>query len=307
MGVKIHNVAQLLNAVTMVAPLLSLLRNCRKRGSKTPLALVLCKVMCVHIPISFAYHLTHALSRHSTCINILKSIDYFMVHITTLIPLLHPKVRQQRKCICILGHALSFWFLKDMFSVYPYVKFLAICSSTSHLVKEHRDYAFLTMCYGSIGFLLYVLDGWCIPYGHAMFHITLYPLFNNYHALLNSMKGENMTKPNINAHMVWEMFCKNPNELIISENGFVPEECMPWVQEKWRQFKEEYDAIHMEALSVYCKYSVATCNRVEFAKLAKYHVYARLLFMLQDRRMTKYHETIFEMVRPQDGHLDVPF
>lgn len=87
-NMKILNMPQFMNAITMIAPLCSFIRICKK--SARPLSKMLQHVMSVHLPISFSYHLLSALT-HSKLIPVLKYTDYALIHITTMVPLLHQR------------------------------------------------------------------------------------------------------------------------------------------------------------------------------------------------------------------------
>lgn len=107
---------------------------------------------------------------------------------------------------------------------------------------------------------------------------------------------------NINAMSVWEMFCKDQETL-----ADIPDEFMQWVQQKWRDFREQYDEIADSIYDAFKQYNVATDSRTEFAKLAAKHKHAKLLFALYDNKVDHVHKLILEMVRPVNGHLDTPF
>lgn len=112
------------------------------------------------------------------------------------------------------------------------------------------------------------------------------------------------TLTNISAASVWDMLCKDPSALSIDD---IPDEFMSWVEQKWKQLKDEYDAIFASVHDIFESLAACTSNRTEFAKQASKHENAKLLFMLYDRRMDDLHNCICQSIRPKDGHLDVPF
>lgn len=72
---------QVLNAVTMLSPLVALIVNCKKKRiyKRTP-----GKTLIVHIPISIAYHLSSALNVPMPITNKFKKADLALIHIYTV-------------------------------------------------------------------------------------------------------------------------------------------------------------------------------------------------------------------------------
>lgn len=109
---------------------------------------------------------------------------------------------------------------------------------------------------------------------------------------------------NINGQTVWAKFCENPDELVMDD---IPDEFMEWVQNKWTQYKHDFERIYLETLESFESIKASSTTRSEFGKLASNHKHSRLLFMMLDQRQQQLKKTICEMLRPCDGHLDAPF
>lgn len=70
--------SQLLNALTMISPLVALISGCKKKQIHRK---TIGKTLIIHIPISFAYHLSCALNGPIDTINTFKTADLSLIHI----------------------------------------------------------------------------------------------------------------------------------------------------------------------------------------------------------------------------------
>lgn len=109
----------------------------------------------------------------------------------------------------------------------------------------------------------------------------------------------------MNGLRVWEIFAGNPNELTL--NDCCPDEFLGWVKERWSTLHEKYNSILTEVTRRCEHLKEITSTRAEFAKLVKNEKHPKLFFHLVDGRMNDFHQAIVNLLRPQHGHLDIPF
>ena len=111
---------------------------------------------------------------------------------------------------------------------------------------------------------------------------------------------------NINALTVWHMFCNNTEELEMQDIS-IPDEFMQWTKDTWLEYKRSYDAIYKEVTSTYHSMNVAANSRADFGKMASNHKHSKLLFALLHGKEDRFKEIICDMLKPHNGHLNVPF
>lgn len=112
---------------------------------------------------------------------------------------------------------------------------------------------------------------------------------------------------NINAKEVWNMFCKNHDSIDDTVLAMIPDEFMKWVHDKWSSFHHMFHSIKTEYLCLHQVCKNSTYSRAEYAKLASKQKHPKLLFALFDGKVKAFDELICDMIRPINGHLDVPF
>lgn len=111
---------------------------------------------------------------------------------------------------------------------------------------------------------------------------------------------------NINAHTVWEMFCKNVSDLDLDTP--IPDEFMEWVKSKWCEFRRAYDEIYASAYAACRQYNPSVdTTRAEFAKQAAKHKLAKIIFSMYDNKYDHTDSLICEMIKPSNGQFDTPF
>lgn len=177
-------VPQLLNALTMVAPLFCLWRHRRKKSWYRP-------IMCLHIPTSVAYHVMLAfplLPVPHGFIWTFKALDFFFIHLMSLAS----RVDFGRKRH-IMGSALCHSILLLQSTAGGRDPVLAKCILMVHdnlhlLNVAKHDTRNMALAAGVATLSLYATDTtW--DYGHAVFHITLYWLFDTYFCIWQDQKG----------------------------------------------------------------------------------------------------------------------
>lgn len=169
-------VYQIVNAITMIAPLISLVKHRHKKGK-------LKSLMKVHIPISFIYHALCAFtSSPRTLILTLRSLDYFFIHLSGLCAA-KDLVSNKNINLSYLLHAYVLYKCVKHNIDMPYLKCIAITIDTFDIFRHHFQKASQAFCIGIVSTCLYINDG-KIPYGHAMFHVSLYWLFECYFDML---------------------------------------------------------------------------------------------------------------------------
>ncbi len=109
----------------------------------------------------------------------------------------------------------------------------------------------------------------------------------------------------MNGLRVWEIFANNPNELTLDD--CCPDEFLGWVKERWLTLHEKYNSILAEVKTSFNNYKKITSTRSEFAKLVTNEKYPKLFFHLFDGRMDDFQQAIVNLLRPLNGHLDIPF
>ena len=168
---------QIANAVSMISPLVSMLFHRKKNSNISIYKNKATKLLLLHIPISFCYHLISAFNSHFRLRNILKIADLSMIHYYALkvCEYFHHKRKIYYKtqltkislCInslCIIrvcqGHEDTF---TRMIGLY-------ICSYNA--LKDEQGINEIIII-GSVSSALFYFDDYLNNVGHSLFHILL--------------------------------------------------------------------------------------------------------------------------------------
>lgn len=170
------HITQIINAVTMVSPLICLWRNRKKKS-------VFKKVLCVHIPLSMCYHLSCAFPVSlKWAITTLKTLDYTFIHMLSLASRIDFK-RYHNIHFSALGHTCL--IMTSIRKRDPALaKFGLMVFDHLHFRRIEPELAKRALKAGTITFTFYFYDKH-IPIGHGIFHITLYWLFDIYFKMLD--------------------------------------------------------------------------------------------------------------------------
>lgn len=171
---------QVFNAVTMVSPLICLLKHRKKKS-------VFKSTLCIHIPLSMSYHLSCAFPTVvPACVVItLKALDYTFIHMLSLASRVDMK---QTKRISISALLHTTLVVKSVINSDPAVfKLGLMLYDHMHLVRAHPCHSKKAIIAGGTAFTFYYWDN-SIPCGHGIFHITLYWLFDTYFCILQDKK-----------------------------------------------------------------------------------------------------------------------
>lgn len=182
---------QVLNAVTMISPLIALILNSKKSQIHEK---VVGKTLIVHIPISFAYHMSSALNAPSHTTKTLKIADLSLIHIYAVTVQDTFKKRRTRfnriqsvanvmNKICVYricrGYEDTLFRLSSL-----YVGSYSLFAACTRIKKT-----FLTVL-GLSSSLLFYFDDHLMHMGHPTFHILLGFLHNDILELCYNSKLE---------------------------------------------------------------------------------------------------------------------
>lgn len=169
---------QLINALTMVCPMLCLIKRRTSSPGQGKHAKRLLRIMNIHIPVSMMYHLSMFFGRLPKGSAILQITDFFLIHVSSIVAL-----PRRHRPILVASHGVI-WLDSCVRTHCPLPKMLAIIMSTKHLLDLDKCVAKKVSFSGLLAYLLYAFDEAPIKYGHAMFHVTLYWVYNYYFDLL---------------------------------------------------------------------------------------------------------------------------
>lgn len=172
---------QVLNAITMISPLIALILNSKRRQihKKT-----VGKILIVHIPISFAYHMSSALNTPIHTTNKLKIADLSLIHVYAI------TVQDTFK----KGRTTRFNRIQSIANVMNKICIYRICrgyedtlfrlsslyvGSYSLFVACTRIKKTLLTLLGLSSSLLFYFDDHLMHMGHPTFHILLGFLHND--------------------------------------------------------------------------------------------------------------------------------
>ena len=182
-------VHEICNAITMVFPLISWLKNRRilKRLNRKS---AFHMVMAFHMPISFLLHLCKGIRAKPKLCKVIFSLDILCIHITSIIA-----SREISKKVCffpyripcvVLFSSLTSMALHSytlMYSILnsdlPSARFLMFFYDNYKLIKDKT-----IVVNGLISFVFYrgsLMTN--LPYGHAIFHALLYNVYDEYFKL----------------------------------------------------------------------------------------------------------------------------
>lgn len=172
---------QLVNAITMVAPFFSWLKNRKQRGAFKNL-------MQIHIPVSFVYHLCSAFPRFPLkVLYFMRSVDYLCIHLSGVFAAKDLQKRKKNPLSYIVHVVILFKCVKDDVDL-PFLKSAAIVFENKDVFKLDYSKASQAAAVGTCATLLYINDG-KMPFGHAMFHVSLYWLYECYFDLLRKVSS----------------------------------------------------------------------------------------------------------------------
>jgi hypothetical protein len=169
--------AQIANAVSMISPLVSMLFHRKKNDNLSVHKNKATRLLSIHIPISFCYHLISALNSHFRIRSILKIADLSMIHYyaLTVSELFHhkrnvyyktqlTKISQCVNSLCIIrvcqGHEDTFLRIIGLY----------ICSYNA--LKDEQGLKEIIII-GSVSSALFYFDDHFNNIGHSLFHILL--------------------------------------------------------------------------------------------------------------------------------------
>lgn len=170
---------QIVNAITMVAPLISWLKNRKRQGGFK-------KLMQIHIPISMAYHMCASFPHFPIkVLNILRSMDYLCVHLSGVLAGKDIRQTPTSHSTVLINTFILYKCVKDGVDL-PMVKCAAIVYENIDIFRINRKKASQAAVVGTCATFFYINDGH-IPYGHAIFHVSLYWLYECYFDLLKDV------------------------------------------------------------------------------------------------------------------------
>jgi hypothetical protein len=201
------NLPQILNALTMVSPLWVWFN---KRRSHKHLAFH--KLLILHIPVSFMYHLLQGIKGlipiSHRLIVIFKVADCAMIHgyttlcnmgITTYHRMRFTRwesiARRATHCMnisCIVNMVREPKVIDNaMFSILRVVAIGTLSSST----LSHTDQRFAGTLYGTLCALLFMVDSKLADYGHCLFHLALGGLHHTIYKCVDDDKRREISIP----------------------------------------------------------------------------------------------------------------
>ena len=163
-------VHELFNAITMVSPIISLIKNWKSKSFMK-------KLMCVHIPISIIYHVLCTFPQISPMFkNSLRSLDFICIHMTSVTS--NIEFINKRILITYILHGFMIVHTLRNNAV-PLLQYSLFFSDNVHFYSIDKHQAIISSFIGSAIFGLYALSS-RYPYCHGMFHIGLYWLYQSY-------------------------------------------------------------------------------------------------------------------------------
>lgn len=163
-------ILELLNAVSMIFPLLAWRKHRRTSNSK------LKSLMLLHIPISFTFHLLKSFHNRSPTLDRLFKMDILCIHASSVISSLENSTTKSPilPLVSIPFHIYS--FLK------PLNKNLRCSLIVLNNANVIRRCKIINICIrdGSLALICYLSQG----IGHPIFHIFLYNVYDNYFTMM---------------------------------------------------------------------------------------------------------------------------
>lgn len=168
---------EIFNAITMLSPLYSLIKNWKSKSNMK-------KLMCIHMPISILYHISCAFpNRFNNCIrNSFRSLDYVLIHATSLTS--HIEFMRKHNITLYVLHAFLIMHTMKK-SAIPFLQYSLFFSDNSHFFNINQIRATMTTILGSTLFMFYI-SSFKYPYCHGLFHIGLYWIYQTYFELYNN-------------------------------------------------------------------------------------------------------------------------
>ncbi len=157
---------QILNSITMIFPMIALLRNVRRRSTFKVLSLI-------HVPVSSLYHfLASCLRNDNKWVLCLRYVDYFFIHTCS-----HVAYREQNNLksnVLILLHVSCVSLLLKTGRDQSILR-------SSLMLYEHRR-SFKTSANVLTGMMCVILycESSRKKYLHCLFHMTLYMIYREY-------------------------------------------------------------------------------------------------------------------------------
>lgn len=176
---------QLLNAATMIFPLLAWIKH-KKRLKKSKVL----SIMKFHIPVSILYHLSCAFNQQSILSNILYHIDVSFIHLTSFVcslSVINNKLFRNVTYVSSIFHLHA--FLKNLRSDQSKYRFFIFIMNALPLFNYNKKRFFKLLINGAIIFPLF---NNIFIYGHAYFHILLYNIYNDYFYAFSSKHNLNI-------------------------------------------------------------------------------------------------------------------
>ena len=173
---------QLLNAVTMIFPVMAWLKHRRKMKKHA-----LHKLMRLHLPVSMAYHTCCAFYAPMKLCNILLQTDILFIHLSSFLGSLGilRKLNNRRLFVMmtstILPHCHAFF--KNMTRDQSVYRFMLFVLNALPIYKHKKKECSKLCVHGFACFFLYYYDQKLVI-GHATFHMMLYSIYNNYFNML---------------------------------------------------------------------------------------------------------------------------
>lgn len=169
---------ELANALSMISPLICWFKQrCRHSAKRMH------KLMVLHIPVSFAYHMACALpflKKRVLLVRILKSCDLIFIHIFSLIAArevrINPCYKNTESCNFIIPKILNSicMFRIAIGNEDTMLRIVSLYTCAIYAVKGYSPYKVSRLAVtGSVACALFLLDEHLCYLGHSSFHIVL--------------------------------------------------------------------------------------------------------------------------------------
>ncbi len=168
-------ISQVLNALTMVSPLICWFKTRKKYKTR-----FMHKLLIFHIPFSFFYHLACALPMHYNLVNILKKIDFTLIHLYAMTYIFEKKYNMSDSVglllntYCIYGvmNCKEQELLRICSLIMVAHNFILRYKSVSNDTRKKHNTRNLYIL-GISCTMLYMNDNLLCYMGHPLFHILL--------------------------------------------------------------------------------------------------------------------------------------
>lgn len=168
-------IPQVLNAISLLSPLIFWLRHKNKVGNT-----LIHKFVAWHLPVSFSYHFLKGICFSGYITDIAKLLDYACIHSYAIICCLR---RKRRKTLCIIGniYCIHHCIFNNIHIDDPQFSFarMGVLAMSAHQVASNTSKRKVAFLQGTVCSCLFVMDEHMYCYGHSLFHLVLGGLYDS--------------------------------------------------------------------------------------------------------------------------------